>query len=144
MYPHVKAILDEICEEAKDKIKVMDPSALGSWNNAVWLTRGFHSQNCTFSLLYYEHLCERGVDDVSEGDLFPGTSKAAEGYGADCVFRKAKSEDMNIKIHFQHRESSSPKSLFKYFPDCDLKLCGNHAAKSHKDQLKKLQLKKMF
>ena len=104
MYPHCKAILDGMMQEAKDEMKAMDPSELGSWERAVtcgdtaWLTWGYHSQNCIFyvrnymngAVLYCDHLCQRGKDKVVEGDLFQGTSKSAEGCGASTVFEQAK------------------------------------------------------
>ena len=46
MYPVVKSMIDEACEEAKAEMKAKDPSELGSWERAVttadgcWLTRG--------------------------------------------------------------------------------------------------------
>ena len=52
MYPVVKEMVDEMCEEAKKEMKEMDKSTLGSWSRAVttadgtWLTRGFHSKKC--------------------------------------------------------------------------------------------------
>jgi hypothetical protein len=51
MWPHVKAMLDDMCALAKDLMDAMDPSELGSFSSAVmcgdgvWLTRDFHSQN---------------------------------------------------------------------------------------------------
>ena len=125
---HVSALLDEMCEEAKQEMKDMDPSEIGSWERAVtmgdaaWLTRGFHSQNCTFtvrnnitnSLLYYEHLCQRGEDE------YKGTSKAAEGFGAERVFKRAKEEGLEIEVHWQDKDSSSSKALKSNFPTAQL------------------------
>ena len=130
MYPYCKAILDGMCQEAKEEMKAMDPSELGSWERAVtsgdaaWLTRGYHSQNCTFhvhnymngAVLYYHHLCQRGKDTVVEGDLYQGTSKSAEGYGASIVFEQAKKEGLQIEVHFEDGDSSSPLSLRQYYP----------------------------
>ena len=87
MYPVVKSMLDDICNEAKTEMKGVDTSELGSWGNAVttgdamWLTRGFHSCNGTYTvrnfltgaLLYYEHMCQQKLDNVSEGEAYPGT-----------------------------------------------------------------------
>ena len=75
-------------------MQAMNPLELGSWGNAVttgdavWLTRGFHSRNGTYTirnfmtgaLLYYEHMSQRKTDKVSEGKAYPGTSKSMEGY----------------------------------------------------------------
>ena len=79
MYPVVKEMVDEMCEEAKEEMKTMDEHTLGSWKQAVtsadaaWMTRGYHSKNGTFSvrnyyngaLLYYKHLCQCGRDNYS-------------------------------------------------------------------------------
>ena len=35
MYPVVKSMLDDICNEAKTEMKGVDTSELGSWGNAV-------------------------------------------------------------------------------------------------------------
>ena len=56
MYPVVKEMVDEMCEEAKEDIKVMEEDTIGSWKNAVmsadatWMTRGHFSKNGTFSV----------------------------------------------------------------------------------------------
>ena len=49
MHPIVEGMLDEWCEVAKNEMKAMDQSNLGSWKRAVttadgtWQTRGYHS-----------------------------------------------------------------------------------------------------
>ena len=158
MYPHVGDILEDICKSSRERMKSMDPSVLGSWNRAVtagdatWLTCGHHSRNCTFtirdyitgSLLYYIHLCQRGADKVSTSVIYEGTSKSAEGYGAEVLFERAKKDGMNVECHVQDRDSSSSKSLLKNYPNCELKHCGNHATKNHKEALKRLQQRKCF
>lgn len=158
MYPIVKGILDEVCIEAKLDMQAMDPSAMGSWGNAVttgdavWLTRGFHSRNGTYTvrnfltgaLLYYKHMCQRKLDNVSEGEAFPGTSKSMEGYGADVTFEMAKNEGMNIAVHFQDGDSTSSKSVKKHFPKCDIMSCGSHVAKNHRKHLESLKKRKYF
>lgn len=89
-YMYIKQMLDNLCTLAKDEMKLLPPSTLGSWPRAVttadgcWLTRGHFSQNCTFivknylrnSILWYGHLCMHGNDDVAE-PVFPGTAKSA-------------------------------------------------------------------
>ena len=69
-FPHIQAILDQMCEDAKQTMKDQPQGQLGSWSRAVttcdgcWLIRGHFSQNCTFivkdyitsGLLYYGHL----------------------------------------------------------------------------------------
>ncbi len=93
MYPHVTSMVDEQCDLAKEQMKAKPAAEIGSFENAVttadgaWLTRGFHSQNFSYqvrdyltgALLYYQHLCQKGGDNICEGGLFGGTSKAAEG-----------------------------------------------------------------
>jgi len=141
-------------QEAKEEIKTMkamDPSELGSWEravtcgNAAWLTWGYRSQNCTFhvryymngAVLYYDHLCQRGKDKVTEGDLFQGTSKSAEGCGASTVFEHAKKGGLKIEVHFEDGDFSSPLSLRQYYPKTQLMLCTGHSARSHEKQLKR-------
>ena len=87
------------------------------------LTRGYHSQNATYTLrnyqtgglLYYKHFSQRGNDDITGEDLFEGTSKSAEGFGAEWVFKKAVTDKMNIRIYVQDNDSTSSKANF---PNC--------------------------
>ena len=59
MYPVVKQMVDEMCEEAKEEMKTMDELTLRSWKqavtsaNAAWMTRGRHSKNVPFSVRNY-------------------------------------------------------------------------------------------
>ena len=56
MYPVVKEMVDEMCEEAKEEMKTIDEHTLGLWKQAVttadaaWMTRGYHSKNSTLLL----------------------------------------------------------------------------------------------
>ena len=58
MFPVVKAMLDEVCEFAKQDMKDMGNN-LGSWTRAVtsadgvWHTRRWHTKNATFSIRNY-------------------------------------------------------------------------------------------
>lgn len=68
-YPHIKAILDEMCEEEKKRMQELPQEELGSWERAVvtsdgvWQTRGHFSKNGSFivknyltgGLLWYGH-----------------------------------------------------------------------------------------
>ena len=53
-FPHIRDILDEMCEQEKEYMKALPPDQLGSWSRAVttcdgcWQIRGHFSQNCTF------------------------------------------------------------------------------------------------
>ena len=40
MYPVMKQMVDEMCEEAKSDMKSMDQAQLGSWTRAVTSTDG--------------------------------------------------------------------------------------------------------
>ena len=116
------------------------------------MTRGFHSKNATFSirnyfngaLLYRKHLCQRGRDDVVKEELYQGTSRGAEGYGARQLFKKAKEEGMNIDVQWQDADSSSSKAVTDLFPNAKVMICGGHAGRAHKKQLAKLQKMKKF
>ena len=75
-YPHLKDILDEMCEEGKKNMQELSQDELGSWTRAVvtsdgvWHTRGHFSKNGSFivknyltgGLLWYGHKCMRGKD----------------------------------------------------------------------------------
>ena len=103
-FPHIKDILDDMCEEEKEYLKALAPTQLGSWSRGVmtcdgcWQIRGHFSQNCTFvikkfltgGLLYYGHLSMRGADTICNEELWEGTSKAAEGHLAQVLWAKAK------------------------------------------------------
>ena len=96
LHPVINVMLTEMCSNAKNEMKMLDSSVVGSWQRAitssdgVWLTRGKFSQNCTFtirnymnnSLLYYVHLSMRGKG-VDESQLYCGTAKGAEGHAAN-------------------------------------------------------------
>ena len=85
MYPVVKQMVDEIRDEAKQEMRGMDQDKLGSWSHAVtsadgvWMTRGWHSKNGTFSirnyftgaLLYCMHLCQQGRDNIIIKEAIP-------------------------------------------------------------------------
>ena len=158
MYPVVKQLLDEMCEEAKVDMKTVDQSQLGSWSRGVtsadgtWMTRGHHSKNATFSirnyltgaLLYYVHLCQKGKDKVIQDELYRGTSKSAEGYGARLTLRKAKEEGLHIEVHWQDADSSSAKVVAEHFSDAKVMICGGHAGRAHKKQLESLAKIKSF
>ena len=111
--PHIKELLDEMCDEAKVQMQDISSDTLGSWDRAVttcdgcWQIRGHFSQNCTFviknyltgALLYYGHLSMRGADHISSEELWQGTSKAAEGHLAQVLWAKAKEEGMKVAVN---------------------------------------------
>lgn len=102
--PYIKSMLDEMCEDGKEKMKELPADQIGSWSRAVtccdgcWLIRGHFSQNCTFviknyitgALLYYGHLCMRGADTICDEELWQGTAKSAEGHLSEVLWAKAK------------------------------------------------------
>ena len=145
-------------ESAKDDMRNMDQRELGSWSRAVtsadgmWMTRGFHSKNATFSihnyytgaLLYRKHLCQKGRDNVVKEELYQGTSKGAEGYAAHVTFKKAKEEGMNVAIQWQDADSSSSNAVTEHFPDVKVMICGGHVGRAHKKQFEKVKKMKRY
>ena len=97
-------------------------------------------------LLYYKHFSQRGNNDITE-ELFEGTSKSAEGFGAEWVFKKAVTvkkavtDKMNISIHVQDNDSTSSKALLSNFPNCRIILC---IARNHEKHLKRLAKQRSF
>ena len=146
MHSIVESMLDEVCEAAKQEMRDVKESQLGSWKNAVtvadctWQTRGWHSKNATFTirnyltgaLLYYHHLCQKGRDEVIEEELYRGTSKSAEGFAARVTFQKAKKEGMHVAVHWQDADSSSAKAVREVFPNAEVMICGGHAGRAHR------------
>ena len=144
-------MIQEMCDEARENMYKLGSDQLGSYHRAVttgddgtWLSRGFLSQNHTFtlrnymnnSLLYVVHLCTRGDDE-----LFEGTAKAAEGHAAEIAFGLARDDNVHIEVHWQDGDSSSANSLHVYYPDKTKKrvmLCGGHVARTHINKLKKM------
>uniref|UniRef100_A0A1X7SD85 Uncharacterized protein n=1 Tax=Amphimedon queenslandica TaxID=400682 RepID=A0A1X7SD85_AMPQE len=125
MYDHLKDILDGICLEARKEMQDMDQEKLGSWQRAV--TCG-----------------DAGSDNLCQDDIYEGTSKAAEGFGANEVFKLMVKDQMNVECHIQDGDSTSENVVLKHFPLCRVLLCGNHVAKNHAIKLDKLRkLKEM-
>ena len=117
-------------------------------SDGMWLTRGHHSRNHTYSLrnslngslLYFKHLCFRGHEkdsaflDENDVSLYEVTAKAAEGIAADCVFSRDKRENLHIEVHRQDGDCTSENSFRELFPDEEksmVMLCSGHAALSH-------------
>uniref|UniRef100_A0A1X7UMQ9 MULE transposase domain-containing protein n=1 Tax=Amphimedon queenslandica TaxID=400682 RepID=A0A1X7UMQ9_AMPQE len=91
---------------------------------------------CTISILV------RGNDNITGEELFEGTSKSVEGFGAEWVFKKAITDKMNIGIHVQDNDdSTSSKALLSNVPHCRIILCSGHIARNHEKHLKS-QIKK--
>ena len=161
VYPCVLDMIQEMCDESKEDMYKLGSENLGSYHRAVttgdgtWLTRGFFSQNHTFtlrnymnnSLLYVVHLCMRGNDSVIDDELFEGTAKAAEGHAAEIAFGLARDDNMHIEVNWQDGDSSSANSLHVYYPDktkTRVMLCGGHVARAHVNKLKKMAGIKIF
>ena len=160
LHPIVGAMVSEMCEVAKNEMKALNPTTVGSWKQVItssdgtWLTRGKFSQNCTFiirnymnnSLLYFVHLCMRGKG-VSQDQLYCGTAKGAEGHAADIAFKQAKDKGMMIEVQWQDADSSSSKGFIIYYPDKDkskVMLCGGHVARAHIKLLGEVAKQKSF
>lgn len=160
-YPHIKGILNEMCEREKDYMKALPDGQLGSWSRGVttcdgcWQIRGHFSQNCTFiiknyltgGLLYYGHLSMRGADNICNEELWQGTSKAAEGHLAQVLWGKAKEEGLKVEVNWQDADSSSAKGFRYSFSDeqeSKIMLCGGHVGRAHGKKLQELQTKSSF
>ena len=162
LHPIVLDMLTEMCDEAKNEMKSLGSTVVGSWKRAittsdgVWLTRGKFSKNSSFtirnyinnSLLYFVHVCMRGnEDDIIGGELYQGTSKGAEGYAASIAFKKAKEEGMHIEVQWQDGDSSAAKSFREYYTDetsSRVMLCGGHAARAFTKSLGEFAKQKSF
>lgn len=161
MYPHIKDMLDEVCELGKQEMKDMDSGTLGSWQRAVttsdgcWHIRGFFSQNCTMvirnwltgALLWYGHASMKGADPIISEELYQGTAKSAEGYLASVLFDKAKDEGCVVEVNWQDQDSSSEKAFRSVYASevtSRVMKCGGHVGRAHAKALKDLKAKKEF
>lgn len=138
-YPHIKAILDEMCEEEKKRMQELPQEELGSWERAVdtsdgvWQTRGHFSKNGSFivknyltgGLLWYGHKFMCGKDDVVEEELFKGTAKSMEGLLADECYEQAKNEGCKVQVVWQDGDSSAAKSISVHHPTGKVYKCGD-------------------
>jgi len=124
-FPHIRDILDEMCEKEKEYMKA--------------LSQGHFSQNCTFGvknyltggLLYFCHLSMRRADNICEEDLWKGTSKAAEGHLAQVLWAKAK-EGLKVEVNWQDADSSSVKGFrysFSNEQESRVMLCRRHVGR---------------
>ena len=89
----------------------------------------------------------RGSNNISDADLWKGTSKAAKGHLAHVLFRKAKEEGMVVARNWQDADSSSAKSFRHIFPDGALSqvmLCGGHVGRVHGNNLKEYKAIKIL
>ena len=160
-YPHITAMLDEVCELGKDEMKSVKDDRLGSWKRAVttsdgcWHIRGFFSQNATFvirnwlsgALLWYGHACMKGSDPVLADELYQGTAKSAEGFLASVLFERARDEGCHVEINWQDQDSSSEKSFRAVYTSntsSRVMKCGGHVGRAHEKALKQLKAKKEF
>ena len=160
VYPHISAILDEMCEEKKNRMKEKDGAVLGSWKKAVvtsdgvWHTRGHFSKNGSFiiknyptgggGLLWYGHKCIRGKDDVIDEELYAGTAKSMEGVLAGECYKQAKKEGCHVDTVWQDGDSSSAKSVTEHHSNSTVYKCGGHVGRAHTNNLKEAAKKKEF
>ena len=158
VYPHITEILNEMCEDEKNRMKKLPSKDLGSWQRAVvtsdgvWQTRGHFSKNGSFviknyftgGLLWYGHKCMKGNDDVVDEDLYKGTAKSMEGCLADECYDKATKECCKIEVVWQDADSSSAQSVHKHQPEARVFKCGGHVGRAHYNQLKTVAKQKVF
>ena len=159
--PYIKSMLDEMCEDGKEKVKELPADQIGSWSRAVtccdgcWLIRGHFSQNCTFviknyitgALLYYGHLCMREADTICDEELWQGTAKSAEGHLREVLWAKAKEEGLKLEVNWQDADSSSAKGFRQSYSneqESRIMLCGGHVGRAHGKKLDELKTKLSF
>ena len=146
------------CAKKKKKMQELSQDKLGSWTRAVvtsdgvWYTHGHFSKNGSFivknyltcGLLWYEHKCMQGKDDVVEEELYEGTAKSMEGVLAEECYEQAKNERCKIEVMWQDRDSSAAKSVSLHHPAGTVHPCGGHVGRAHSNNLKETAKKKEF
>ena len=104
VFSHLKSMLDEMCEDGKEKMKEPPADQIGSCSRAVTCCdgcRGHFSQNCTFmiknyiigALLYYGHLCMRKADLFVMRNSGRGHPSQLRGISVKCYGPKPKKRD---------------------------------------------------
>lgn len=161
LYKPVRELLESQTELVRELVKTKDEVEIGSakrlvtTSDGVWQTRGFFSNNFTFTiwdylsggLLYFLHLCQRGSEDVVEEGLYGGTSKSAEGFAAEKTFQKIKDDGLHVEVNWQDADSSSGNAFAKVFPPSKgskVMLCGGHVNRAHTKRLQELAKQKAF
>ena len=158
VYPVVTDILNEMCEDEKERMKEIPPDVLGSWSKAVvtsdgvWHTRGHFSKNAYFiiknyltgGLLWYGHKCMRGNDDVIEEDPYEGTAKSKEGVLAEQCYQQAKEEGCQINTVWQDGDSTSAKAVNEHHSTAKVYKCVGHMGRAFTNNLKEAAKKKEF
>lgn len=158
VYPHITDILNEMCEEEKERMRQLDREELGSWERAVvtsdgvWHTRGHFSKNRSFiiknyltgGLLWYGHKCMRGKDDVVDEELFEGMAKSMEGFLAGECYKEAREEGCKVEVVWQDGDSSASKSVLAQYPEARVYMCGGHVGRAHHNNLKEAAKKTQF
>lgn len=158
VHPHLKDILDEMCNEEKERMKELPDEELGGWKRAVvtsdgvWQTRGHFNENGSFviknymtgGLLWYGHKCMRGNDDIVEEELYEGTSKSMEGVLSDECYEQAKTEGCCVEVVWQDGDSSAANSIKHHHPNGKVYKCGGRVGRAHTNNLKEAAKKKEF
>ncbi|XP_028516281.1 uncharacterized protein LOC110243876, partial [Exaiptasia diaphana] len=155
--PIIADILNEMCEEEKERMKRIEGTELGSWERAVtsdgvWQTRGYFSKNGSFiiknyltgGLVWYGHKCMKGGDDLIEDELFEGTSKSMEGVLAGECYKQAKDEGCCVEVVWQDADSSSANAVAEHHPGGKVYKCGGHVGRAHTNNLKEAAKRKSF
>ena len=75
---------------------------------------------------------------MCQGEIYEGSSKAAEGFGANEVFKLTIRDQMNVQCHIQDGDSTSGNVALEHFPLRRVLRCGNHVAKNHAIKLRQI------
>ena len=157
IYPVAVDILNEMCEEEKERMKGLPENELRSWKRAVvtsdgvWHTRGHFSKSGSFiiknhmsgGLLWFGHKCMKGSDDVVEEEVYGGTAQSMEGRLAEECYGKAREEGCGVEV-WQDGDSSSSLSVQKHYGKGKVFKCGGHVGGAHGNNLKDLAKLKEF
>ena len=61
----------------------------------------------TNEVIAYKHLCQMAGPRDQDADIFQGTSKSVEGFGAHACFTVLKEAGLHVEVHWQDGDSSS-------------------------------------
>ena len=140
---HVEALANTSCEHVQQRI--IDRGDKLNWTAAFdgfYLTRGYHSNNCSATLhdystdkiCWFAHRTKKGP-----GANWQGTSGGAEGDMLRTILEEVKAKGFEVNQIIMDHDTSGGNIACSVFPEVRITYCGNHTAKSFHHDLMKIK-----
>ena len=140
---HVEALANISCEQAQQRI--IDHGDKLNWTVAFdgfYLTRGYHSNNCSATLhdhssnkiCWFAHRTKKGP-----GANWQGTSGGAEGDMLRTILEEVKAKGFRVTQIIMDLDTSGGNIACSISPEVRITYCGNNTAKSFYHDLMKIK-----